>query len=166
MGLVQGWKAVPRPRRMGGCVRPVRPKGFYGRICGEGPGGPYGKDRLAVDERKQTGIDWKILKNQGVTEEDLKKYGVWKMIRTGNEKLDPKTLLPVAAAQPYGGYHGGLGRTLRGAGLEGGELTVVAEGLEPADNRTRGGRGHLVKSAPRAFVMEIRHPVEPGKTDI
>ena len=36
---------------------------------------PMGKTAFAVDERKQTGIDWKILKNQGVTEEDLKKYG-------------------------------------------------------------------------------------------
>lgn len=36
---------------------------------------PMGKTAFAVDERKQTGVDWKILKNQGVTEEDLKKYG-------------------------------------------------------------------------------------------
>ena len=36
---------------------------------------PMGKTAFAADERKQDGVDWKILKNQGVTEEDLKKYG-------------------------------------------------------------------------------------------
>ena len=36
---------------------------------------PMGKTAFAADERKQAGVDWKILKNQGVTEEDLKKYG-------------------------------------------------------------------------------------------
>lgn len=36
---------------------------------------PMGKTAFAADERKQTEVDWKILKNQGVTEEDLKKYG-------------------------------------------------------------------------------------------
>ena len=36
---------------------------------------PMGKTAFAADERKQDGVDWRILKNQGVTEEDLKKYG-------------------------------------------------------------------------------------------
>lgn len=36
---------------------------------------PMGKTAFAADEWKQDGVDWKILKNQGVTEEDLKKYG-------------------------------------------------------------------------------------------
>lgn len=36
---------------------------------------PMGKTAFAADERKQAGVDWRILKNQGVTEEDLKKYG-------------------------------------------------------------------------------------------
>ena len=36
---------------------------------------PMGKTAFAADERKQDGVDWRILKNQGVTEEYLKKYG-------------------------------------------------------------------------------------------
>ena len=51
------------------------PKGFAAFVEKAPVVVPMGKTAFAVDERKQTGVDWKILKNQGVTEEDLKKYG-------------------------------------------------------------------------------------------
>ena len=51
------------------------PKGFA-KFVEKAPGVvPMGKTAFAADERKQDGVDWRILKNQGVTEEDLKKYG-------------------------------------------------------------------------------------------
>ena len=51
------------------------PKGFAAFVEKAPVVVPMGKTAFAADERKQTGVDWKILKNQGVTEEDLKKYG-------------------------------------------------------------------------------------------
>lgn len=51
------------------------PKGFAKFVDKAPVVVPMGKTAFAADERKQDGVDWKILKNQGVTEEDLKKYG-------------------------------------------------------------------------------------------
>lgn len=36
---------------------------------------PMGKTAFSASTQKKPEVDWKILKNQGVTEEDLKKYG-------------------------------------------------------------------------------------------
>ena len=51
------------------------PKGFANFVEKAPVVVPMGKTAFAADERKQDGVDWRILKNQGVTEEDLKKYG-------------------------------------------------------------------------------------------
>lgn len=51
------------------------PKGFVKFVEKAPVVVPMGKTAFAADERKQDGVDWRILKNQGVTEEDLKKYG-------------------------------------------------------------------------------------------
>lgn len=79
------------------------------------------------------------------------------MIRTGNEKLDPNTLvLPVAAGAAI------TEATMVALGTDGyavpaskaANLTVAGVALEPADNRNRGGRGHPGEGAPRGIVME------------
>ena len=105
------------------------PKGFAAFVEKAPVVVPMGKTAFAVDERKQTGVDWKIFKEPGSDRGGFKRsMEVWKMIRTGNEKLDPKTLvLPVAASAAITEATMvalGAGR-LRGAGLEGSEPTVA-----------------------------------------
>ncbi|MFR3923518.1 MAG: hypothetical protein ACLTYN_17705 [Dysosmobacter welbionis] len=74
MGLAMKDGSCPGPEGMGGGTPQLTPRALPRLWRGPG-GGPHGKDPFAADERKQTEVDWKILKNQGVTEEDLKKYG-------------------------------------------------------------------------------------------
>ena len=79
------------------------------------------------------------------------------MIRTGNEKLDPKTLvLPVAAGAAI------TEATMVALGADGyavpaskaANLTVAGVALEPADNRTGEAGDIWVKVRRGAFVME------------
>ena len=78
------------------------------------------------------------------------------MIRTGNEKLDPKTLvLPVAAGAAI------TEATMVALGADGyavpaskaANLTVAGVALEPADNRTGEAGDIWVKVRRGAFVM-------------